>query len=202
MEVISLGGVGGCQIAGILRNLNYPAYPYDWLICNQSFVINSFCDITNFFNFEDNSYIYESTKFLDPTLGAIMLHDFNNYILEKRDIINKYNRRFQRLYSKLENTDPILFIRSIDNLNINLTPINYYDNIYIREEESINKWNLFLNMLINKYNKKLYLLLITSDPTLTINNNLNKNIYLSHCTTDIDITTAIANLYNKLNTNI
>jgi len=197
MEVISLGGVGGSELSKILRTLNYPAYPYDWLVCNQSFVINSFCDITKFFNLEDNSYIYQTNKFLHPTLGAVMLHGCNNYILEKQDIINKYNRRFQRLYSKLENTESILFVRLMDNININ---INGYEDIYIREEESINKWNLFLNMLINKYNKKLYLLLITSDPTVTINNNINENIYLSHCETDI--TSAISNLYNKLNNNI
>jgi hypothetical protein len=32
MKIISLGGIGGCELAKALRNLNQPAYPYDWMI--------------------------------------------------------------------------------------------------------------------------------------------------------------------------
>ena len=123
MTVISLGGVGGCQIAGILRKLNYLTYPYDWLICAQSFVIDSFLYINNFFTY-NNTYVYDTTKLISPKFNAIMLHDFNNYLLEEKNIINKYNRRFERLYNSLENKEPILFIRYIDNLSIPLENMN------------------------------------------------------------------------------
>ena len=42
MKIISLGGVGGCDLAQSLRDLNQPTYPYDWLITSQSFIIKSF----------------------------------------------------------------------------------------------------------------------------------------------------------------
>ena len=176
MTVISLGGVGGCQIAGILRKLNYLTYPYDWLICAQSFVIDSFLDINNFFTY-NNTYVYDTTKLISPKFNAIMLHDFNNYLLEEKNIINKYNRRFERLYNSLENKEPILFIRYIDNLSIPLIPEKYYNNIYIREYESINIWEEFINMLSIKYKKNIYLLLIISDKELIYNNLNNKLVY-------------------------
>jgi hypothetical protein len=37
MKIISLGGIGGCDLAEALRKLNQPTYPYDWLITTQSF---------------------------------------------------------------------------------------------------------------------------------------------------------------------
>jgi hypothetical protein len=192
MRVISLGGVGGCQIAGILRKLNYLTYPYDWLISSQSFVIDSFLDINNFFNFK-NDFVYDTTKLLSPKFNAIMIHDFNNYILEEIDIINKYKRRFERLYSSLEDKEPILFIRAIDNLSEPLVPENYYNNIYIRENESINRWEEFINMLSIKYKKNIYLLLIVSDKEM-IYNNLSDRIFITYNTSD----NSIADEINKI----
>ena len=50
MKFISLGGVGGCDVASSLRAVvNQPSYPYDWLISAQSFVIDSFLNFENFF---------------------------------------------------------------------------------------------------------------------------------------------------------
>jgi len=189
MTVISLGGVGGCQIAGILRKLNYLTYPYDWLISTQSFVIDSFLDIHNFFTY-DNVYVYDTTKLISPKFNSIMLHDFNNYLLEEKNIINKYNRRFKRLHDSLENKEPILFIRAIDNLSIPLVPENYYNNIFKREYESIDKWEDFINILSIKYKKNIYLLLIISDKEL-IYNNLNSKIFITYNLSDADITDEI-----------
>jgi hypothetical protein len=63
MNIISLGGIGGCDIAQALRELNQPAYPYDWIISTQSFVINSFDNINNFFIF-DEKYVYDNQKLI------------------------------------------------------------------------------------------------------------------------------------------
>ena len=85
---------------------------------------------------------------------AIMLHDFYNFILDKNEVINKYKRRFDRLNDNLNSNDNILFVRIYDNLKEKLVPNTYYDNILIREEEDIQKWEEFIFNIQNKYNKK------------------------------------------------
>ena len=82
MKLISLGGIGGCDLAEALRKLNQPTYPYDWLITTQSFIIDSFNDFNSFFAF-DAKYVYDTEKLLVYNKKAIMLHDFNNFALQK-----------------------------------------------------------------------------------------------------------------------
>jgi hypothetical protein len=188
MKIISLGGIGGCELAKALRNLNQPAYPYDWLITTQTFIINSFNDINNFFVF-DEKYLYNNDKLLVHDKKAIILHDFNNFFLQKEVVIAKYKRRFERLNESLNSNEDILFVRIYDNLQDNLVPNNYYNNILIRDEEDIQKWEFFINYIQNKYNKKIKLLIITNKENIcskTYNNiilffikehNNNKNIY-------------------------
>ena len=161
MKIISLGGIGGCDLAQALRNLNQQTYPYDWLITTQTFVINSFNDINNFFVF-DEKYLYDNSYLIVDNKKAIMLHDFNNYFLQKEDVITKYKRRFERLNDSLNSNDDILFVRIYDNLQENLFPAKFYDNILIRDEEDIYKWEIFINYIQSKYNKKIKLLIITS----------------------------------------
>jgi len=188
MKIISLGGIGGCELAKALRNLNQPAYPYDWLITTQTFIINSFNDINNFFVF-DEKYLYNNNKLLVHDKKAIILHDFNNFFLQKEVVIAKYKRRFERLNESLNSNEDILFVRIYDNLQDNLVPNNYYNNILIRDEEDIQKWEFFINYIQSKYNKKIKLLIITNKENIcskTYDNiilffikehNNNKNIY-------------------------
>ena len=56
MKLISLGGVGGCNLAFTLRKLNQPTYPYNWLITTQSFVIDSFLKFENFLKLTKGIY--------------------------------------------------------------------------------------------------------------------------------------------------
>ena len=162
MLVISLGGVGGCDLAQSLRDLNQLTHPYDWLITAQSFILNSFNDFNNFFCF-DEKYVYDQHKLLTENKKAIMLHDFNNFILEKNTVMEKYKRRFERLNCNLNSNDIILFVRIYDNLEETLIPNNYYDNIFIREEEDIQKWDEFILSIKKKHNNnKIKLLIITS----------------------------------------
>lgn len=174
MEFISLGGVGGCELAHACRKLNCPAYPYDWIISSQSFVLQSFLNISDFFNF-DLAYVYQNTYLLTKNLSAIILHDFTNFNLEKDIVITKYKRRFNRLQQLMENEKPILFIRVMDNLKNDLNPLHFYDNIYSRESESIELWQTFIDTLISKFNKKLYLLLITDNKDEIHNKFITKN---------------------------
>jgi hypothetical protein len=94
---------------------------------------------------------------------AIMLHDFKNFNVEKEQVIDKYIRRFERLNETLSGNDEILFVRMYDNLNEALIPTDYYNDILIREEEDVQKWDNFIQHLTNKYNKKIKLLIITSN---------------------------------------
>lgn len=169
MKIISLGGIGGCELAKALRKLNQPAYPYDWLITTQTFVINSFNDINKFFIF-DKEYVYDESKLLYDK-KAIMLHDFNNFLLQKEEVITKYKRRFERLNESLISNEDILFVRIYDNLEEKLIPLNYYNDILIRDEEDIDLWNFFINSIQTKY-KKIKLLIITNKETInkTYNN--------------------------------
>jgi hypothetical protein len=162
MVIISLGGIGGCDLAESLRNLKQLTHPYDWLITTQSFILNSFNDFNKFFSF-DQKYVYNKNNLLTAGKNAIMLHDFHNFSLEKKDIIAKYQRRFERLNDTLNSNDHILFVRIYDNLSEELFPINYYDNILIREEEDMEKWEEFISHTQKKYNNKnIKLLMITS----------------------------------------
>lgn len=161
MIIISLGGIGGCDLAEALRKLNQKTYPYDWLITTQSFIINSFNNFNNFFDF-DEKYVYDNTKLLMYNKKAIILHDFNDFASQKEEVIIKYKRRFQRLNDSLYGNEDILFIRIYDNLEDKLIPIDYYNNILIRDEENIEIWEKFINYIQNKYNKNFKLLIITN----------------------------------------
>jgi hypothetical protein len=161
MKIISLGGIGGCDLAEALRKLNQPTYPYDWLITTQSFIIDSFNDFNSFFTF-DEKYVYDNEKLLVHNKKAIMLHDFNNFTLQKCAVIQKYERRFNRLNDALMGNEDILFVRIYDNLQEKLVPIDYYNNILSRDEEDMQKWEDFIHCIKNKYNKNAKLLVITS----------------------------------------
>jgi len=172
MNVISLGGVGGCDLAQSLRDLDQPTYPYDWLVTTQSFIFNSINNFENFFSFEDK-YVYQNTKLLDKNKKAVMLHDFKNFSEEKNEVIAKYQRRFNRLETTLKSND-ILFVRIYDNLNDQLN--SDYKIILNREEEDIQKWENFIFDIQNKYNNKNIKLLIITNSLEICNKNYNNII--------------------------
>ena len=109
----------------------------------------------------DEKYVYNDALLVYDK-KAIMLHDFNNFLLQKEGVITKYKRRFERLNESLNSNEDILFVRIYDNLEEELIPIDYYNNILIRDEEDIEKWEIFINYIQSKYNKKIKLLIITS----------------------------------------
>jgi len=193
MIIISLGGVGGCGLAEALRELNQHTYPYDWLITAQSFILQSFNNIANFFIF-DSIYVYDTTKLLDKNKKAIMLHDFNNFDREKDTVLDKYKRRFDRLNNSLVSKEELLFVRKCDNLDVELVPPTYYNNIFDREEDDITKWNEFISHIRNKYNKKIKLLLITSDNRFSDTTYENIIIY----NTEHNSSKTISNIINEV----
>lgn len=176
-KIISLGGVGGCELATAIREFNQPSYPYDWLITTQSFVMNSFNNFDNFFAF-NKEFVYNTSQLLNKNKTAIMLHDFHNFDLEHERTKIKYKRRYERLSNTLNGDNPILFVRIYDNLEEMLTPKNYYNNIFVREKEDLYKWNDFISNISKEFNKKIHLLLITS--TDSICNISYENIIIRH----------------------
>ena len=156
MEIISLGGVGGCILAESLRDMNMVTYPFDWLITTQSFVIDSIENSDNFFIFE-KEYVYNESYLLAEKKNAIMLHDFNDFVSEKENVIAKYDRRMNRLKEVFRSKKDVLFVRLMDNLSVPLSPLNFYDDVFVRETESISKWKEFMK------SKRGRLLLITTE---------------------------------------
>jgi len=203
VDIISLGGVGGCNITDALKTLNYLTFPYSWVVSSQSFVINSFNNYNNFFDF-DTKYLHSNhTSVLHtPTKSAVMLHDFNNLhnTIEKDNTIEKYKRRFERLNNTLLNTNKLILIRLPDNLKSPMLPYGLYDNIYIREEEDISKWNDFFIDICNTYPKKeIHLLIITDILSKVINRplNMHRNMHLIYNQNHKDKNVLI-NILNKM----
>lgn len=168
----------GCVLAEALRDLGYPTHPYDWLITTQTFIINSFNDFYIFFCFDEK---YEcGSMLLDENKKAIMLHDFQNFILEKSQVIKKYKRRFDRLNENLNSNDNILLVRVYDNLNEELIPKDFYNNILIRDEENIEKWEEFIYNIQSKYNNNIKLLIITNNQVICNRNYNNIILHFSN----------------------
>jgi hypothetical protein len=160
MKLISLGGVGGCSLAQTMRRLKQPAYPFDWIISTQSFVIDSIVDKNNFLIF-DEKFIYDKPHILiEKTKRAISLHDFTNLNSQKKGVIDKYTRRFERMYNSFTE-ETVLFVRIMDVYNPEIIPGGWVlPDIFIQENESIDLWKTFLENISKKYNKQFYLLLI------------------------------------------
>jgi hypothetical protein len=162
IDLISLGGVGGCSIAesiSYIKKENTRRYPYDWLLANQSFVIESFLSFENFFDFDDSSKSISKTQFLSKKLNGFSFHDFKDYENEKLIIKEKYIRRFKRLQERMEDINSILFIRGTNNAPDHLE----WKDIFINEKDDFIKWIEFKKLLEDTYNKKLYILIMTDN---------------------------------------
>jgi hypothetical protein len=166
INIISLGGSGGCPLAYVLRELNQPTYPYNWLITTQSFVIDSFFDESKFFSFE-SKYVYNKTYLLDRNKKAIMLHDFKDFKKQSDGVIDKYKRRFDRVRTSLNDDKEVLFVRLVDDVNGRTDTTGFYDKIFIRDDEDVKKWEEFMNRINETYEKQMSLLLISSDDTIS-----------------------------------
>jgi hydroxymethylpyrimidine pyrophosphatase-like HAD family hydrolase len=154
------------------------SFPFDWMFSNPKFVFEMllllliqnisieelvkdhffYCDKRANISRHEHYYICDNGSALyNSKYNVIFPHDEYNI-----ETINKYIRRFERLNEALHSNEDILFVRIYDNLEEKLIPDNYYDNILIRDEEDIQKWEDFINDIQSKYNKKIKLLIITS----------------------------------------
>jgi hypothetical protein len=162
IDLISLGGVGGCTIAesiSYIKRKYTRRYPYDWLLTNQSFVCESFLSFENFFDFDDASKIINNTQFLSEKKNALSFHDFKDYPNDKITVKEKYIRRFKRLQESMGNIKPLLFIRTTNNARDHPE----WEDIFINEKDDFIKWIEFKKSLENTYNKKVYILIMTNN---------------------------------------
>lgn len=170
MHIINLGGYGGCTLTEVIRRFDQPAYPFDWNITSQDFVIK--CILTNgkyYFNFDDN-LVFETTILLSQNNDAYLCHDFKDWNSQKQEVKSKYERRINRLMNAIESTNHILFCRHL----IDKDPYNKYSPCRIpftREYDEIYKWENFMNEINKKRNGKTNLILFTNSPKLESSHN-------------------------------
>jgi hypothetical protein len=176
MKLISLGGVGGCNLAFALRKLNQPTYPYNWLITTQSFVIDSFLKFENFFEI-DEEYLHGKQTLLNKNRTAIMLHDFKKF--DKKEVTDKFKRRYSRLKDAMQSSEGVLFIRAMEDLEAPMIPNGEYDDIFKREKDEIHLWDKFLNEQQNKFNKEIKMLLLAHNEKLVKPTN-NPNLFVEY----------------------
>lgn len=176
MKLISLGGVGGCNLAFALRKLNQPTYPYNWLITTQSFVIDSFLKFENFFEI-DEEYLHGKQTLLNKNRTAIMLHDFKKF--DKNEVTDKFKRRYSRLKDAMQSSEGVLFIRAMEDLEAPMIPNGKYDDIFKREKDEIHLWDKFLNEQQNKFNKEIKMLLLAHNEELVKPTN-NPNLFIEY----------------------
>jgi hypothetical protein len=172
MNYVSLGPT--CSIAYQLQKLGKKkeSLPFDWIRC---YPINSvFHLIQNNFDglFDALEYIKDDTKFpfiedsegetfddivikdtkiyKNDKLGISFFHDFKEGI-EKKDVLEKYNRRIERFYKVIKT--PSVFIR--DELAFKVCDIMIYNQLYDKLKEYNNENRLVL--IINTFKKDFVL---------------------------------------------
>jgi hypothetical protein len=198
MKIISLGGVGGCIITQALDQAGFkePRGPYAWLISSQSFVLDTFLNPNNFFNFDDESqYTINDNKtrhLRHKNRNAVSIHDFETENITVESVKEKYNRRFQRLNAILNDpTEPVLLIRMTDN---NYKEIPEWENYYNVEKDNYQKWYDFRTELETKFNKPFFILIITRNKQEYNENLKYQSIYTHICyLSDHDYNTNITN---------
>lgn len=152
MKWISLGGVGGCELARALRKYNHPAYPFDWNVTRQDFVCRVIMTRGKYyFNFENEK---SHGIIAHPDRNALLLHDPKG-----EETITKYARRLERLLHVLDSNDEIWFFRIYSDARVPMKHQQYSD-WFDKTHESLSIWIQFLHYLHDTYKKKIHLWLL------------------------------------------
>lgn len=183
---------------------NNPGSIYDWVVCSQNFIVNSFFNFENYIGFDpnDNKLNIRHPYHFDFNLNlidAIAIHD--NY---GKNLYHKYYTKFRRMHDNLcDDKNKFIFIRLLtekDNIaNIVYDKCHkqegfYYDetnlnllqksklikesttNSFKNQEDILDKWIEFMER-INIINKNCILILF-SRSTNDINQ-ITKNIFIT-----------------------
>lgn len=197
MKYINLGGLGGCRITFGLNEcgLRTESYPFDWNMATQQFVLNYYYN-NKFFIFEDQ-YVVSPKYLVSPENDAFLCHDFDNdWDIKKEDIILKYTRRLNRFRDVINSDEKIIFCRDcVDKVeHRNFITMECLPNFNILED-SIIKWEYFINTINANRSIPCKLLLFTSDKSI---NSYNDNIiitYLNKCENPDDEYELMKNIY-------
>ena len=201
MKVISLGN--NCDIAQMLRynNLRKEGYPFDWIWTSIDFLIETFT--TDYFVFTEceklvcksefngisDTYIeynkndsYNELNSNNKLIKAISVHDADNMKNENElrekivEINEKYKRKFERLYSDINNEDKIIFVRKVSPANE--IPLE-------NTRDTIEKIEELYRLLIIKFKCEI-IICILDEKGIIMNNLERKNYNIDNNTINID----------------
>jgi len=165
MKIINLGGLGGCLVTQAVQQFisNQERYPYDWIMANQSFVLRTLLNNKAFFDLDDESEFHpDNFEFSIKERDGLIVHDFHSYehYMNDRNVVkDTYTRRFDRLNLALASNEPILFIRMA-----NHTPTSEsWKGRFEGQPDNLNMWFDFIAYLERRFNKPIYLLIVTTD---------------------------------------
>jgi len=155
-----------CSVTVILEKIHNSTYersPFEW---NSSKSIDKIVELfsNNFDNFinEDiipSNYFDSPVAYRNEYYDIIFNHDqtFDSekklYYFDKKNIIEKYNRRIKRIYEKINEADTILFLRVSPNVDFrdNKLSVNlFHGNPYPTDEDAINKLNKLKDLFSDK----------------------------------------------------
>jgi hypothetical protein len=182
MEIIPIGS--RCNVAEYLRknNLRKESHLFDWDFTLNLDVINKIIEddnlISNYFDIDDitNEKVDKNFGATKGVKNLLLINNkfkgliFRHFDLREEEQKNIYIRRIERLLYYLNNNEKIIFIRKLNdneiNKKLNKVDIYKFDNI---NDCNIDEFNLsiknFFNILKNKYNRK-------NDKLYLINNNI------------------------------
>ena len=139
MYILSLGGVGGCELGRVCRFFNGQAHPFDWNVVRHDFVqdvINSMGNI--FFRFTPQLVLGTMIKSTDKRY--ILLHD---KISDLPGVQDKYTRRLERLLDAFKHNKSLLCLRIMCCVDEPMDAT--YRQIFDVCHESANDWIPFIN---------------------------------------------------------
>jgi hypothetical protein len=176
-SLINIGGVGSCVLSQVLRNLNYPCYPYDWNATYASLATKSILNLSPLFIFEKIYYtspplfVNKSIRNNDNTAWDI--HSFkNSFETDVEKISEMYNRRLIRLTEKLNSGDNKILIRMMHTQDSFHPEINGN-----KEKDSVEIWINFYTILKLKY-KNIKIILISEEDNEIFYRNIEDGILL------------------------
>ena len=177
MKIISIGS--NCNPRSFIKKYyRMESYPFDYLITNIDFVINTFetsnfdfCSIKNlYFDYKECKHhqnLHIKNKETDYT--ALSIHDIkiNEDLSKVIPVVDeKYKRRFKRLYDILNSEEEVLLIREILDKQDSVIQIN----------DTIEKLDYLYNLVQKKFNKSVTMCVIeTLGAKATIFNDLKSN---------------------------
>lgn len=164
------------MLTTVIRKFDQPAYPFDWNITNQSFVIKCVeSGGSHFFEFAERHMV--DGFLLSPHNDAFLFHEYKHdrpLWIENGDIKETYLRRLHRLLEAYYSDSELLLCRHA----IDANPYNdYAKSSWSRLPfrilpDNVCRWSKFISR-----RPKTRLIIFTNDPTMVSND---RQIYIRY----------------------